>query len=571
MSSITLLPSLAATPSTAGRTGNRIWPALLSSSVALLLAATLFRHWHANFHFDDAYMYCRYAGNFRHGWGISWNPGGPHTFGVTSVPWFFVVLAGSYLVGNAAMLLTGASCVTGLLALAVLSVVAARRCTAPLLRNAGYLFCSFVLLLLLNRRFAYNWANGMETMLAMLTVTLLLEAVLRLREKPRTHNLLPLILCGILCAWTRPELALLAVALPCAAILQPSRPRNLRTLLLYLGGLGAGLALLLFCNWRYFGTPVPLAFYLKAMHGYDGYRLLLNPWGATAIFISLCLPALVILLLCTCRQHLPMVATCLIPVALMLLYLATVLQVMGTQARYYLPLLPLVFYPAIRVLDDALTRGSWQITPRRLLLACCSLLLFRDYTQQVTHWIGNRLSASRQYYPKPVFLPAVAPTLPLGDLWQQSTVLSSNLPAGTTLAATEVGMLGASAPQINILDMAGLNDAHMARHPLDVDYVLNTRHPDVIWLPHADYTRIYGLMTTAPQLLRDYDVYQGALLFGWAIRRQSLADPAFRAAIQHAWSTLYPGFPMERYRVQTIHWDPHPTLHGNGEDVADDD
>lgn len=544
----------------------RTWFVYLSLFFVLVAAVKLHHFWQDRFDFDDAYMYSRYAYNVRHGWGISWNPGGPHTFGITSLPWFAVILLGSYFVHNPATLLTVASCSAGLLAMAVLCWLISSYAKSAQMQSPVVLIPYVALPLLLNWRFGQCWANGMETMLGMFGVVVFLAAHKRFSERHTWSSIAGLALAGTLCVLIRPELLLIVLALPMLALYLSSTAVTGRSIGTYLGLLGGLLEAILLWNRHYFGTPVPLAFYLKAMHGYDGYRLFINPWTYTAIFLSIALPFALVLGGVAQREHLKLLAIFLLPLLAEVAYLATVTQIMGAQARYYVPLLPLVILPAALLVDEAFVRGfQLRVGPARALALFAVVLLSRDYTQQVTSYIGNALLKKNEYYAKPVFLPTPSPELPKGEFWKNAAKFASNLPAGTTFAASEVGILGASAPQVSIMDLAGLNDAHLALHPSDVDYVL-AQKPDIIWLPHSDYTMLYGRLASAPQLLRDYDLYAGALDFGVAIRKQSRINIRFAAAVNKGWQEIYPGYRMEAVKVQRVYWDPHITVRSTAAD-----
>ena len=202
---------------------------------------------------------------------------------------------------------------------------------------------------------------------------------------------------------------------------------------------------LLFNRW-YFGTPVPLAFYIKAVHGYEDYIWLLNPVGANLAFFGTATLAIAAVLLFAHRRQL------------------------------------------------------------RLLL---------------------------------VFL------------------VAAQLPSGPHLALTEVGIVGAAAPRIPMLDMAGLNNAILAHH-FDMDYIFR-QQPDLIWLPNYDYTRSYGIFCTDPRLQRDYTVISDAFLFGIAIRKQSPFYNQILAIVQPEFALLYPGLNMSHHQVRAVSWNPNPT------------
>lgn len=541
--------------------------------VGLLFVITasvkLHRFWQDRFDFDDAYMYVRYAHNFRQGWGMAWNPGGPHTFGITSLPWFFVILAGSYFVLGNATLLTVASCSTGVLAIAALCLLISSSAKSSQMRRPLYLLPTLALPLLLNWRFGETWANGMETMLGMFSLVLFLGAHKRFAEHATWTSLALVCLSSAFCVLVRPELLLVVLTLPVLSSFFCQGHKPYGYMPWYVGILGLLLSSVLLMNKRYFNTPVPLAFYLKAMHGYAGYRLFIDPWALTAIFFSIALPFTLFLAGLATRRHVRMLAPFFLPLLLEIAYLATVTQIMGGQARYYIPLLPLIILPAMLLLDEALLEGKMPpITHNRVVALILVVLLSRDYTQQLTWYLGKALVKTREYYAKPVFLPSVAPALPQGSYWKEAAEFAHQLPPGTIMAASEVGILGASAPQVSIVDLAGLNDAHLALHPADVEYVLSQK-PDVIWLPHSDYTRFYGSFASAPTLLQDYDLYAGALDFGLAIRRSSRAHADFEAAVDSGWHMLYPGYRMQDYKVQQVYWDPHIILHGTQADVLE--
>lgn len=529
----------------------------------------LHHFWQDRFDFDDAYMYSRYAYNFQHGWGIAWNPGGPHTFGITSLPWFAVILLGSYFVHDPAILLTVASCSTGLLSMAVLCWLISSYAKSPKMQRPVVLIPYVAFPLLLNWRFGQCWANGMETMFGMFGVVLFLAAHKRFSEQCNRLSLAGLGLSATLCVLIRPELLLVVVTLPVLALYLRPVSETGSNVGMYLGSLGILLASILLWNRHYFGTPVPLAFYLKAMHGYDGYRLFINPWTYTAIFMSIALPFTLVLVGLAQNKHSNLLAIFALPLLLEILYLATVTQIMGAQARYYVPLLPLIILPAALLIDEAFVLGIQpRIGQARALSLLVVVLLSREYTQQITSYIGDALVKKQEFYMKPVFLPVPSPELPKGEFWKKAARFASMLPAGTTFAASEVGILGASAPQVSVLDLAGLNDAHLALHPSDVDYVFSQR-PDIIWLPHSDYTKLYGSLASAPQLLQDYDLYAGALDFGLAIRKKSRTNAQFAAAVDKGWQSIYPGYRMQDVKVEQVYWNLHSVVHATAADIPE--
>jgi hypothetical protein len=133
--------------------------------------------------------------------------------------------------------------------------------------------------------------------------------------------------------------------------------------------------------------------------------------------------------------------------------------------------------------------------------------------------------------------------------------LVSALPGGATIAATEVGYLGARFPRINVIDLAGLNDTAIALHGFNPDAVLS-RAPDLIWLPHDDYTWQRGLLLTDPRFLQRYEVYPGAMNYGVAILKSSPYRTALDQRLAAAWPKLYPSSTLAGDLARSASWQP---------------
>jgi hypothetical protein len=206
------------------------------------------------------------------------------------------------------------------------------------------------------RIFVENVATGMETMLAMALIAAYTGVVLLwLRGRVRTVGCS---LVGILAVLVRPEAGLVVVLLPVAAFLLLQRQRKPGDLLLMLGEFGAGVLLLAAWAHSYFGTPVPLAFYVKAYHSYQGYAHSWQPVTSLAAFLSGCGLYLAAIALWARRATQRMLLVFAIPLFAICGYLLTITQIMGFGARYYLPYLPLVVIPSLLTLDAAMVANS---------------------------------------------------------------------------------------------------------------------------------------------------------------------------------------------------------------------
>jgi len=162
-------------------------------------------------------------------------------------------------------------------------------------------------------------------------------------------------------------------------------------------------------------------------------------------------------------------------------------------------------------------------------------------------WLSHKVPA-----PIPISRPVVAATKPLPPLpttlmWSlMGERVARRLPAGSVLAASEVGSIGGLAPQVAIIDMAGLNDREIAMHGFSADRLLR-RRPDLIWLPHHDYTGANAELLGNAQFRQDYALYVGAFNYGIAIRKEGPLHARIEDVLRRAWAETYPGYDIDAY------------------------
>ncbi len=512
--------------------------------------------------FDDAYMFLRYAHNVRHGLGYSWNLDGAHTYGPTSLLWGFVTLLLSFLPNDPWTQLIIGSWLCSIAALVAMAWAVARNAAGGWMRSTWRVLPLVVLPLAGTDAFDGNQFTGMETMLAMALCGVFVGVALGWRA-----GRVPPAIVGataLLLLLARPESALAGVLLPALLwlVMDGKRPPVKELAVLYgvfLGGAALEFAL---CQ-AYFGTPVPLSVYMKGRHAYQGYRGVWHPELLLTEFLSSCQVFLAALILLARRADRRLLLCCLAPAAAIFLYLQTVTQIMGFNARYYMPYLPLVVVPALLVLDRRIAARDASAFPRTSILwrgsAVAVLMLFFVVlsSEGVQGSIRKAEKRSRDEY-DPAKL-TIAATSPLPETtWQvmMQTLtddLVAPLPKGVTIAATEVGYLGERAGQVNIIDLAGLNDTDIALHGFRMDALLR-RRPDILWMPHSDYTYQRGVMFSDPALLAQYDLYADAANYGVALRKDSPFRPAIERQMQIYWSKNYPDVPMSDYLVHAATW-----------------
>src|SRR5262249_2494776 len=127
--------------------------------------------------------------------------------------------------------------------------------------------------------------------------------------------------------------------------------------------------------------------------------------------------------------------------------------------------------------------------------------------------------------------------------------LAAAAPAGARLAMSEHGLVAARAPAAVIIDVIGLHDRWFARHRFTAAELFR-RRPDLIWMPHPDYTQLIRDILDSNDLCRDYDSYPDALPFGVALRRDGAAAAALRRLFVARFTADHPALHLDDYRAQ---------------------
>jgi len=544
---------------------------LYAIAAAVLLAQAagswlenLWTAWQRPLLFDDAYMFARYAANIRHGLGVSWNLDGVHTYGPTSLLWTWVVVVLSYLpIGNWKMLTLGSwICSVGAVVAIAWAVAVNARSWA--FSKTWRVLPLVVLPLVLAPAFRANQVTGMETMLAALLAAVFVGLALAWRRGAARAEFVGAI--GLLLFLTRPEAAIAIVLLPSMLffLLPGGRPSKL-SLITLLGVFFAGVALDLILCRLYFQTALPLSFYMKSRHAYEGYAEVWHPELLLPTLLSGCQVFLAAMVLLGRRRDWRLIVCCVAPALAVFAYLQSVTQIMGFSGRFYAPYLAFFIVPALLVVDRWIDGGVEAEEPwpgRALLVRSCvvgvMVFCFLALTSERVQAKVRRMERRSHFEYDPVRLEVAASApLPVKNWDEMMTVVTdllvAPLPCGTTVAATEVGYLGSRAGQVNVIDLAGLNDTEIALHGFDMGALL-ARKPDIIWMPHIDYTYQRGVMLSDPRLLQQYDLYAGAANYGLAIRKDSPFHSQIDHQLQVFWSTAYPGYTMRDYQVQSASW-----------------
>jgi hypothetical protein len=508
--------------------------------------------------FDDAFMFERYAIHLRQGFGVSWNPDGVHTGGMTSLGWFVAILPLVFMPFRHGQPLALESFSFGIAGMALIAWGASKLASTPLLRRFWLVFPALVVVLVNVHFFLPNMVNGMDTMLSFAVDAALSCAIWGWCRGNRLAMVVAVL--GVCAVCVRPENGLLAVVGPLlAVVLVPGRER--RGEAVRWGVTFAGLLALYGIAYRvYFHAWFPLGFYMKAGHAYLGYvgAQRFPPDVYMRDFLLLAVPILAFPMVCLSKRSARIAAVYLVPVLITFAYLTTVTQIMGSFSRYYVPFLAPVIVAALWMTDVALQEEWKRTVGQRWRMMAVGAVLVAGLA--AVSWRPlHRWSQRRQYvapYAAPKLVFPAGTDLP-EQVWFSTASLIANdvvkpLPAGTVIATSEVGIIGVSAPQVNVIDLAGLNDNDIALHGFDMDRLLD-RKPAFIWFPHFDYTWQRRAMFCSARLLQEYTVIGGnSFIYSVAIRRDAPETPQLTTSVTKAFAQLYPGVEMKDYMVSAV-------------------
>jgi hypothetical protein len=542
----------------------------LWSQRALIVAVVLLTLWHharqigpllGNASFDDAFMVARYARHWLAGQGFSWNAVDGPAYGITSSAFLLVITAVMGLTTlRDAWALTAASFTFGLLAVAAMvwiGFLAQAGQTALAQRDArarprSWLPGLIAPAVMVSDAFGQHSLTGMETTLSLLCNSLLACSVLHVVRQRSPQASWLCALAGLASVLARPDNGLYALALPPLFFIATERALWRQAGWHVLGTLALIGGSLLF-NHGLFGSYLPLPFYAKANGFYSGY-LGKGHWHAGLYmlnFIGCAMPFLLVTLLAPPRQSVPRLLAVLAPVCLMFGYYATVTQIMGMHYRYYYPSLPFLVLAASVGLADRqrlcppgglpIGSGVTRIVLAGALLMGVNHVPLRMAVDRLwtLHVIGQPLAIQ----PRTGYATAARTALPvLGwvDSMEGFSTLMAGLPKGVSVAASEHGILGARFVGTTVIDLVGLHDATIAHHGFQPGYVV-ARQPDLIWLPHPDYSGEVAALLDHPGFQHDYDFYPGVFDHGLAVLKRSAQRQAALKGLDAAFAQTYPG------------------------------
>jgi len=526
----------------------------------LFIVNTVYVAWNAtpfNGHYpvDDAFIFVRYADHILEGEGIAWNPGQGNTYGATSLSYLLLVTiarAISPLAVEPTLQILTWTC--GIAFLLLMGAMCRWYSESWLMRSTCFGFLVVLLIYTPQRAYWWHFLSGLETTLAFLNGALLIISTFWMVREQSSRSIWVTALVGYWCFLTRPDAGLYALLFPSLALLCWKGWQSKRAILYFVLAFVALLCVDIVLKTVIFDSPLPLPFYAKktTFHsGYAGYLDWNTLWQVLRGLIMASLPV-TLLILGTRKRDIRFLVPFLVPYLLHWLYLLQVLQITGSYARYYMPGYPFLTMGALLIFDRRL------VDFEQLNLSWVRQFAYRFsyaglFVIAVSPLFGERLDGLyRLLVLQPVDqqneMAYPMPPSPLPELtWHESMVAFSQLlpvlPPGSVAAMSEVGYTGYVAPGVHIIDVAGLNDPHIAKEGFSVDYVLQ-QEPDLIWLPHYDYADQVHAFYTSDDFIQDYMILPGAFQYGIAIRKDSPHAEKVFQRVKELWPKYYGSEPI---------------------------
>ncbi len=507
-----------------GFTYNRVFLCFIFAACAVILIFETIVRTNVFYIWDDAYMFVRYADNILSNGSIAWNPGGPPTYGVTSMLFLIIVLPIRLLFpGSPLATAWMASSVSGLAFFALLILLIKKYANRGSPLNIWLFVLIFAVFAFSAEHIATHLTTGMDTMFVICFVAIYIIAGKWFEQKQTVSNFVVLGLLGGIAYFIRPDLLIITYTIPGIMILFATG-RNYRYMalgILAITVLITGVSLIV--SYLYFDSALPLPFFVKGLKSYGmsiyryysfvPYRQLFEYSLSYSPFVLLIAGGILVNPKKWLRESSALEKGLLVSLVLFIVYYTFfVLQVMFYHARFYYPILPIIIYLGCRgavyiynELPIQLREGIQQITnPVRItaLVIVLGILIFPLVT--ASNHLITRIAINETL------------VFDLGKnskriwnwehYWLQLDEFSA-LPDDLVIATTEVGLPAVMNPGKAIVDMAGLHETEIAHNGFSADYVFEEYNPDLVYLPHPHYVKMIEEIKSNKYFNENYDLY----------------------------------------------------------------
>lgn len=478
--------------------------------------------------FDDSYIFLRYAKHFLSGYGYCWNIGEKPTYGCTSIAYMlFITLFNKLANLNESLSVSVPSWLFGLSSLFLTLVLIKNIIKDSTLRL--YAITLTFPAILLSSSFYSHSITGMDTTMSLFGNLLLAIFSIRMKQNQTRESVFLCVFIAWLDVLIRPDNGIYALMIP-LLILNSGQSLKFKKSVIYILSFTVIITLDLIAKYKYFGTIAPLSFYVKResyLHGYTEVNMW-NPAVYLCDFIETASPFLIAIVLFLSRKSFRICVALLIPVLFTTTYYFTVVQIMGFSGRFYFPSLAFIITASYCVLNHATLNTLKKISFVLVLRATTILIIILIATSPTIDWtIGKFWFTHKQrvVLTKPVPLFTIKSKVNLPDLerkvvFKTMTTLLKPYADKLTIATTEIGYIGANLPNLNIIDMAGLNNKKIAFSGFSIKSFIENK-PDVILMPQTHYVKMINSLLKSPDFRNQYTYYSHILDYGLALKKDS--------------------------------------------------
>jgi hypothetical protein len=478
---------------------------------------------------DDAYMFIRYGYNLEKYGTYGWNAG-EKTYGSTSILYtFFVwfgIKIGLYKFLGPQYFITFCSYFFGGIFVYFLIKVL-KLFTFDDQYSKVFLRCTLAALLL-NSSFSGSLRSGMDTTLSLSFNVCTVYCYLLYSKSKSGRLLLGAAFLSYLSYLARPDNALFALLFP--ALFFIFNKYSFKHLLVLYVVLVALFLLDAMVKYHYFGDILPLPYYVKS-HDFLYAYFLAFTWHLgqyfNMFFMDYCVVFAIVSIGFVTKEDLFKGLPFFIVVILTIGYLCTKHQIMGGNARFFIPSAPYIWAGFLLMLKEKLNtnRFIFNYLSKSFLVLCMYFMVLKFFNLYMikldTKEKTNLMTLLKDDKKCPIlyqdFLEAACGIE--SQIIPKFDSLLYLLPTNTTLAATEHGYLSAMHPDLKILDFCGLHDKQLALNGWS-DAYFEEQKPDIIWII-LDYPNTTLKLCSNKYYQENYIFYPKLYGYGISLRKNS--------------------------------------------------
>ncbi len=494
--------------------------------------------------FDDAYMFSRYAYNLAIHGQYAWNVGEP-SYGSTSVfntfwlaiPYFFEL---DKVFSDKTILLTN----THFWLLATLFLwykIAVFLAKKPLNssneniennqnsqniaekikentnRNLIFLVANIFFLFDILQK---NVGNGMETTMSIFGNSLLIFLLIKYRNTASFLQLLGVASAAYCVFLIRPDCGLYTTVFPVLFFYAVGLP--FKKIMQFSALIIAFLIIDSFIKYKYFGYVLPLPFYVKKAGFYEGYMGFRSwcPQQYLEPFLQLLMPAILSACVFLQKKDWKIALAFAFPTLVTLIYMTSVLQIMGDHSRYYMPSLPFILLGSMVITHNFVKKT----TTNNVILLCAAMIFCHFFVRFATTYNVKQTAIAEEQaekYPHAKFGHRMNA---LYENWEAGLIgfahIVKKLPTNVNVAASEYGLTSVENKETKIMDWAGLHNKDIA-FGRGFEQPLLRYKPELIWMPQPHDSKLWFSICSNKYFQENYDFYPNAMLYGMAIRKNS--------------------------------------------------